>query len=713
MSRSVLCGALGLGFAWLQAASAGDLPLFPRLVETGHEVSGINNIKGPFAIVDADGDGISDLAFEGISGSPVLIVFGRKPDGSLGFKKTAPVPDDSLARLLGWRNDGRWHLLSVGGNGMVRDFDAATLQEIRSFTLDAQPVAAAVGDVDADGVDDLVVLTNDAIHAFSLLDGHAEWTSAVADGTDLALAQLDADAALEIIVAGTLPGIVLDGATRAIDWQYIDGFGSRLATGSLGGSGTQWVAANSWYNFTVFRASPWSPLWSGTAPLDITAIATAHLDANASAPDVVLLGDGQWGSVRVYDASTHQQRFEIPNRGYGVSAVAGRDLDGDGIPDIAYTSYSPGFNNQIMGVVDGRSAEPKWAFEPSSGPLSVTSIGDVDGDGREDLVAADGTSYSSNGTIEVLDMQSGDVRWKSPDWIGNANDPLYISAQRIRQIPHAGAPGGDIVIGGSSIYSGRIIVLDGRDMTTKLQIGTYGTGPMESRYLKDFELFDFNGDGKPDFVAVTQPADTGASGVLLQVFSGADGQTLWSSPVMGTGFAQVNNVLVGATPSGSGKELIAVLPGSLRAYNSQTLLLDWVIAASNDGASYIEHGMDGPEIVVFQQSGAVTFYNARTRDYLRAYALPPPVRAIAALGGDVHKLILSSNDQLVVVDGTTGQIQTWSTYMGSGAANGNQIATAGSDTSGWRLAASSQTALFRFTLDWIGDPIFADSFEQH
>ncbi len=39
--------------------------------------------------------------------------------------------------------------------------------------------------------------------------------------TDIALTQLDADATLELIIAGgdSAPGFVLDGATRMLDWS--------------------------------------------------------------------------------------------------------------------------------------------------------------------------------------------------------------------------------------------------------------------------------------------------------------------------------------------------------------------------------------------------------------------------------------------------------------------------------------------------------------
>ncbi len=694
-------------------ASGGSPPTFPHWLELGHDVTTLTGAAGGrFAVVDPDGDGIADLVFAGETQSSILMTLGRKADGSFGFKQATPLPDDGgNVRALGWMSNGSTHVLTVGANGTVRDFSGWPLAQARQFNVITNARAAAIGDVDGNGSDDLLILSDSDLRAYSLADGQALWVASGSGGTDLALAQLDADPALEIIIAGAVPGVVLDGATRAVDWQYIDGFGTRLATGALGDDGTtHWVAAQGWYQYTIFRASPWSPLWGGSTNIDIGALATAHLDADPNARDVILIGDGQWGAVHAIDATTHQQRFEIPNQGYSVRAIAGGDLDGDGIPEIAFASGST-YNGRLLDVADGRSGESKWNYAPGSSPLYTTSIGDLDGDGLLEVMA--GTRMDSGFTHDkqVLDLQSGAVRWQSPPSY-NANEAFNMTTSRIRQIAHDGAPGADIVIGGTSSGGGRLLVLDGSDMSVKLQVGDYSTiRPMDSRNLVDFQLLDLDADGTLDFVAATAPYSSGASGALLSVFSGVDGHLLWNSPPMGTGFTQINTVLLGPAPSGgAGVEMIAVLPGSLRAYNSQTLLLDWVLAATNDGASFIEHGIAGPEIAVFLEGGAITFYDARTRAYLRSWTLPAPVRAITALDGDIHQLLVSSADRLVLVDGNDGQMAASTDYMGGQVALGNQIALAGSVHSDWSVAATSDLALYRFKLRLL-DRIFFDTFE--
>lgn len=684
----------------------------PAFVEIGHSVDFLQSAAtSRFAKVDVDGDGLLDLVFAGTSGSPILLAVGKRSDTTIGFKMTKVVADDGdLARVLVWSSAGIDHILTVSANGMVRDYSGWPLVEQRSFSIATSVVAAVVGDVDNDGSDELLVATYGAVYAYSLSNGQALWNYSVSGTRDFALAQLDADPALEIILGGPVPGIVLDGATRATDWQYIDGFGTKLATGSLVSSGgVQWVGAEDWNLFTVFRASPWSPLWSGAADLDIAAIGTANLDNNGR--DVILQGDGQWGELHVIDPNTHQERFLIPNEGYGMSAVVGVDFDGDSKDEIAFGSYTTFQGDPLITIASGQSGLVGWQFFPVNGPFIATALGDVDGDGRMELVAATGGNYG-NGTIAIFDAETGLEEWRSPGNISNGNDPFYLTVAKIELVPHAGTPGMDIVLAGSASYDGKITVMDGTTHSVRLQIYGYASGPMNSRYLKDLALVDFNNDGVLDYVAATQPATTGAMGALLQVFSGDTGDLLWTSVAMGSGFSQVNGVLVseGMVASAS-KQLIAVLAGSLRSFDSSTGLLSWVIAASNNGAFLVPSGENNAEIGVYLDTGAVTFYSVATQSYIRSYSLPAPLRAVTALNGDLHTLVAASADALTFVDGESGNILAATDYLGPFPDIGTRISAAKSTETSWTIASGTEAALYRFRLD-VGDVIFANSFES-
>lgn len=91
--------------------------------------------------------------------------------------------------------------------------------------------------------------------------------------------------------------------------------------------------------------------------------------------------------------------------------------------------------------------------------------------------------------------------------------------------------------------------------------------------------------------------------------------------------------------------------------------------------------------------------------------MPAPLRAMSALGGDLHTLVAASADALTLVDGESGSILAATDYLGPFPAQGSRIAVAANSTSSWTIASGTEAALYRFRLN-LTDVIFANSFEN-
>jgi hypothetical protein len=128
---------------------------------------------------------------------------------------------------------------------------------------------------------------------------------------------------------------------------------------------------------------------------ELSAVAVADLDGDGH-PDLLLTdySAGQLLVLRQGDAGggvfTPAVAHDVGNR--GALAIAVGDLDGDGRPDVVVASFGPpGLPGSLsvfrQPVAAGVLAAPELYV--ADGPTSVV-IGDVDGDGLPDLVAADG-----------------------------------------------------------------------------------------------------------------------------------------------------------------------------------------------------------------------------------------------------------------------------------------------------------------------------------
>ena len=611
-----------LAFATRLLACAGSVATLsvnaaPFFVELGQRVDNLHGTgSGRFAVLDVDGDGLDDLVFSAWTAfQSNLFVVGRRPDGTLGFKQAAGIPDERpILRVLAWPHAGTTHVITVSEDGMARDYSGWPLAEQRAFPVeDLVARTAVVGDVDNDGADELIVGTYSGLFAYSMVTGAPKWTYNGSGAGDLVLAQLDADPALEIIVSD-FPGLVLDGATLATEWEIADGLLPPLASGLLAmEGGTQWIGRlPGGTEFGVFGASPWSQRWNRDMQFVIGAATAVNLDGEGT--DEILVGHIQSGFVAVVDSITHENRLTIPFSADATSAVAGADLDGDGAMDIAISAVGADVEDPVLIVADGSNGQRKWQFVPTAYPYSAAESGDLNGDGRLETAAfvGDGLQY---GDLAVFDAYSGAEIWRSQP--GNGfNGPFDLRIRNLTLVAKPLSTGMDIVLAGSQSQGGRISVVDGTTRQSILQIGASNPGPMPNRHVNDIAVFDFNGDGVNDYVAATTPYSSDTTGALLYVFSGANGSLLWTSPAMGGAFADIYSVFVTDHPTGQpGKEMVAVLPDSLRSYNSSTGLLSWVLAVDNTGAIFIPQGLAGPEFGVISGPDTISFTTRQPGSY--------------------------------------------------------------------------------------------------
>ena len=121
--------------------------------------------------------------------------------------------------------------------------------------------------------------------------------------------------------------------------------------------------------------------------------------------DVAIAVEG--GDFRVLSGRTGQQLFSIPSSEgeYGqtgfVAPPALFDVTGDGVRDV----FAPGRDNWLH-AVDGRSGEPLWSNQHSSGLHGAPIIVDSDGDGTPELIYS--TAYSE---LHAVDPATGQLEW--------------------------------------------------------------------------------------------------------------------------------------------------------------------------------------------------------------------------------------------------------------------------------------------------------------
>jgi len=321
-------------------------------------------------IGDVNDDGKLDLvAANGYNSVSVLLGNG---DGSFGVRLGFGTVTSSAAAAIGDLNrDGVSdvvfldHATPNGSVSVLIGSGEGNFEAQRDFVTGSYPLSVAIGDFNADGNPDLVV-ANSGSHTVSVLLGNGNGTfgarSDFATGLDpasVAVADLNGDGRLDVAVANT-------GVSRSV--SVLLGTGD----GSLGAKTDYPTGSNP----------------DVVAIADLNADGIPDLAVTLHTANVVSIflgnGDGTFGGKR--DCGT----------GLSPRAVAIGDLNRDGKPDLAVTNSGTNEEHTVsvlLGIGDG-SFGAKNDYGVGLRPASV-AIADLDGDERPDLAVANGSNTVS------------------------------------------------------------------------------------------------------------------------------------------------------------------------------------------------------------------------------------------------------------------------------------------------------------------------------
>lgn len=234
--------------------------------------------------------------------------------------------------------------------------------------------------------------------------------------------------------------------------------------------------------------------------------------------DLVLADLSAAGNVIVLMAdAANPGKFQAPMDlpvGVVVTSVQIGDLNGDGLPDIVAATYDDNGNNGAVYVFFQNKAKPGTFLSPVTFPAGAqpqsVKIADVNGDGLPDLVVADtGPGSDGTGTAGVS------VLLQDATHPGNFLAPVTYTTPGasidVAVGPLSGAGPPDLVVANLAPYpTGSVSVL----LHNPASPGTFQTATNYTGFGQPLSvvIHDLNGDGLPD-IAV---ADGASATVLLQ-----------------------------------------------------------------------------------------------------------------------------------------------------------------------------------------------------
>lgn len=458
----------------------------------------------------------------------------------------------SLANVVG---DSAPEVVIGLESGEIEFYDPATRTRVGGFAVSAGINALRAADLTGDGTAEIIALTDEGLRVFDS-SGTLLWSVAGPGGSDLVVAQMDADPALEI---ATTSGHIVDAASHAIQWTRAGGFGASLRALDFDQDGhAELIAATQWNGISAYDVDLQSEKWRISTSHDIGAIEVANVDAD---PEVELIyGDGQWGSIHVLNAATRTEKWSVGNPEHGVTRIGLADVDGNGIKELHWGAGHTSSGSDYLFVANTQTHQITWQSEHLDGPFVPPVIGDIDGDGSLELVTACQSSESGydSGRILVFDLATLTLRAISVPIVGNRSW-TGLNDLRLRNVDGDAAL--EIIVAADQLYDGVIEIYDFSPQGAFTLKWTNTIRPSGMPYSQ-VQAVDLNGDGNPEIIAGNDRAHTGSTGVFIKIIDYATQAVTWQSPHLGGTWSGISTIEV-ADFDGDGRlEFLAVSRGS-------------------------------------------------------------------------------------------------------------------------------------------------------
>jgi hypothetical protein len=485
-----------------------------------------NCSNGSASVLLGNGDGTFQLAVSynsGGLGAISVTVADVNGDGK---------PDAVVANVCSANSDCSHGLVSVlFGNG------DGTFQPAVSYNSGGEYArSVAVADINGDGKADLVVANqtdsdgnwmDGSVTTTLLGNGDGTFQPAVSyasgdyDGSSIVVVDVNGDGKSDVVMANA-----------CVDNYSCSTGGVSVLLGNGDGTlrGGVDYDSGAWSSYSVATADV-----NGDGKLDLLIASQCNQPNNCSnGAASVLLGNGD---------GTFQPAVAYNSGGQNASSILSADVNGDGKLDLlvgnncADNNCSSGSVSVLLGNGDG-TFETAVSYG-SSGlyPYSL-AIGDVNGDGKPDLIAANecADNNCTNGSISVL-LGNGDGTFQTA--VTYNSGTLYSFSVAVSDVNGDGKP--DLLVANECVdnnncANGTVGILLGNGDGTFQPAVDYSSGGV---YAFAIAVGDVNGDGKPDVVLSNQCTDNNncTNGSIAVLLGNGDGTfqpaAAFVTPVLG------------------------------------------------------------------------------------------------------------------------------------------------------------------------------------
>ncbi len=467
-------------------------------------------------------------------------------------------------------------------DGQVEVWDLNTRQLERAFPVEAQSTGAKLVDIDQNGTLDLMVATENSLGIYDS-SGTRFWNQAM--GTeDIAVGQMDSDSSLEIALNS---GHVIDFDSATTQWFWSNGFSGSLECGDTDNDGIEELIA------IPFSGQVWAydvdtqlPKWSLFAS---SRGATDLVDLDQDGQLELIVGKSQRNGVEIFDANTRASEGTIHNPEHGITDIIAADPDNDGTLELIWGAGHTSSGRDALFIVDGSSQAIEWESMDLDGPFRAPMLGDVTGDGIDEIVTVCNESDSgyASGRILVFDSQTFALIAVSQE-VSESRSSRGTHEVLLAQLDSD--PALEIVIATSRHGSSMVEVydFDGQQTFTRSWVSPPSVYSSDGAII-DLTVADLEGDGSQEIIGAAQWGAT-------YIYSAEAELLEWLLPIHFYGGSQ--ELEVGNTDSDPALEILVIgADGRVYIFDGITRELEALLLADDyTTLTLVDPGL-GPHIL--------------------------------------------------------------------------------------------------------------------